>query len=120
MKKIPKSIKGRLKAMRGPILEQMGKEQEWQANLREAMLKCSDEQEKAKTRELFNESVKHWEVLSKSLEEYENLVKSDWKVSPDTLLVVAGNLLGIVLILTYEKANIVVSKALNFVLKGRV
>ena len=25
MKKIPKSIKGRLKAMRGPILEQMGK-----------------------------------------------------------------------------------------------
>ncbi len=120
MKKIPKSIKGRLKAMRGPILEQMGIEQAFQANLRTTMVTSTDDTEIANARELFDESIKHWEVLSKSLEEYDKLAKSDWKVSPDTLLVVAGNLLGIVLILTYEKANIVVSKALNFVLKGRV
>lgn len=41
-------------------------------------------------------------------------------VSPDTLAIVAGNLLGIVLILGYEKANIITTKALGFILKGRV
>jgi hypothetical protein len=41
-------------------------------------------------------------------------------VSPDTLAVVVGNLLGIVLILNYEKANVVASKALGFVIRGRV
>ena len=42
------------------------------------------------------------------------------KVSPDTVAIVAGNLLGIVLILTYEKANIITTKALGFIIKGRV
>ncbi|MCX7817542.1 MAG: hypothetical protein N2317_08575 [Syntrophales bacterium] len=41
-------------------------------------------------------------------------------VSPDTIALVAGNLLGIVLILGYEKANVITSKALGFVIKGRV
>lgn len=41
-------------------------------------------------------------------------------ISADTIMIVAGNLLGIVLILQYEKANIITSKALSFVLKGRV
>lgn len=120
MKKIPKSIKGKLKSMKGPILDEMKKEHEWQENLRTAMLKCSDEQEKASLRTCLDDSIKHWEVLKCSLEEYEKLSKSDWKVSPDTLLVVAGNLLGIVLILTYEKGNIITTKAINFILKGRV
>lgn len=40
-------------------------------------------------------------------------------VSKDTLVVVAGNLLGIALILSYEKLNIITSKALSFVIKGR-
>lgn len=38
----------------------------------------------------------------------------------NTLLVVFGNLLGIVLILNYEKMGVVASKALGFVIKGRV
>jgi hypothetical protein len=42
------------------------------------------------------------------------------RISPDVIATVAGNLLGIVLILGYEKANIITSKALGFVLKGRV
>lgn len=41
-------------------------------------------------------------------------------VSPDTMAVIAGNLLGILLILTYEKANVITTKALGFVLRGRV
>lgn len=41
-------------------------------------------------------------------------------VSPDTVAIVVGNLLGIGLILTYEKVGFITSKALGFVLKGRV
>lgn len=41
-------------------------------------------------------------------------------VSPDTIATIAGNLLGIALILGYEKANVITSKALGFVIKGRV
>ncbi len=42
------------------------------------------------------------------------------QVSPDTIAVIAGNLLGIGLILGYEQANVITTKALGFVLRGRV
>jgi hypothetical protein len=42
------------------------------------------------------------------------------RISPDTLLIVGGNLLGIVLILGYERVNVVASKALSFVMKSKV
>jgi Zn-dependent oligopeptidase len=42
------------------------------------------------------------------------------KISPDTIAIIVGNLLGIGLILGYEKANVITSKAVAFVLKGRV
>jgi hypothetical protein len=120
MKIIPKSIKARLKQMREPILEQMAIEQAFQANLRKTMVTSEDEKEVSKAKLLFDESVKHWEVLKHSLEEYGKLAEKKWKISPDTLLVVGANLLGIVLILKQEKIDIISSKALNFVLKGRV
>jgi len=41
-------------------------------------------------------------------------------ISPDTAIVVAANLIGIVLILKHEKVDIITSKALGFVMKGRV
>ena len=41
------------------------------------------------------------------------------RITPDTLLLVGGNILGIFLILTYERANVVTSKALNFLFKLR-
>ncbi len=53
------------------------------------------------------------------MERYKDLKKKK-QFSPDTLLVVAGNLLGIVLILNYEKLNVVTTKALTFVIRGRV
>ena len=118
--KIPRSIKGRLKGMREPILEQMKIEQDLQAKLRAKIVKSEDEQEIEKSKQLLDESIDHWEVLKRSLEEYEKLSKTNWKVSPDTLLVVAGNLAGILLILNFEKMDIVRSKAMSFVLKGRV
>lgn len=44
----------------------------------------------------------------------------DRNISPDTIAIIAGNLLGILLILGYEKANIITTKALGFVLRGHV
>lgn len=43
-----------------------------------------------------------------------------FRVSGDTLVVVGANLLGIVLILNYEKLNVVTSKALGFIGKGKL
>ena len=42
------------------------------------------------------------------------------KVDINTLIVVLGNLLGIILILNYEKIGVVTSKALSFVIKSRI
>lgn len=41
------------------------------------------------------------------------------RVSPDTVAIVVGNLVGIALILGYEQAHVVTSKALGFVMKPR-
>lgn len=57
------------------------------------------------------------EVLDKL---YKMKSQDDKGVSMDTLLIVGGNLLGIVLILGYEKAGTITSKALNLIIKGRV
>ncbi len=54
------------------------------------------------------------------LERLKKLKDEKKSISPDTLLVVLANLLGIALILGYEKAGVVTSKAMNFVLRGRV
>ena len=45
---------------------------------------------------------------------------NDRKISPDTIAVIAGNLIGIALIIWHEEANSITSKALGFVIKGRV
>ncbi len=63
---------------------------------------------------------KDWDCYKKKYDGYNELLKRDWKISPDTMLVVGGNLLGILLILGYEKADIITSKAMSFVLKGKV
>lgn len=41
------------------------------------------------------------------------------RVSPDTVALIAGNLAGILLILNYERAHVVTSKALGFVMKAK-
>ena len=60
-------------------------------------------------------------VLLNNVERLEAIRQKNKKsISPDTVAVVAGNLIGILLILGYEKKDIITSKALGFVLKGRV
>lgn len=41
------------------------------------------------------------------------------RVSPDTVVQVAGSLAGIILIISYEHAHAISSKALGFVMKSR-
>ena len=42
------------------------------------------------------------------------------KMKPDTKAMIFANLAGILLILCFERLNIITSKALSFVMKGRV
>lgn len=61
-----------------------------------------------------------WDNLNRKYMAYNEMLKPTCRITPDTLLVVFGNLAGILLILNFEKLDIVRSKALSFVLKGRV
>lgn len=61
------------------------------------------------------------EVLEKLTSLSDKMKKTNKdKVSKDTITIVAGNLAGIALIIWHEKANVITTKALGFVLKGRV
>lgn len=65
------------------------------------------------------------EKYSKIVDNVERLCKAKSydaakTISPDAILTVCGSLLGILLILGYEQIGVVSSKALGFVLKGRV
>lgn len=64
--------------------------------------------------------VDDWHDLHDKYRTYTEMLKPSWEIKPDTLLVVGGNLLGILLILNFERLDIVRSKAMGFVLKGRV
>ena len=75
--------------------------------------------------EILEELDKH----AKTSEEYEKLTKvverlyklravdPQRRISPDTILLVLGNLAGIVAIVGYERTHVVASKALSFVMK---
>lgn len=61
-----------------------------------------------------------WDKLNEKYKAYSEMLKASWELKPDTVLVVAGNLIGILLILNFERLDIVRSKAVGFILKGRV
>ena len=42
------------------------------------------------------------------------------RISPDTWLIVGANLVGIILVLRFEKIDSITSKAVQFIIKGRV
>lgn len=90
---LPKSEKSRIKAERARIFEKMSK-------------KDIDQKE--------------WNELNQKYQVYSGMIKPSFAVTPDTLLIAVTNLLGIALVLNFEKVDIVRSKAINFVLKGRV
>ena len=74
------------------------------------------EEDKAKHLEQSIKDQERLDYIGKILDENKTKVV----FSPDTLLIVGANLLGILLILNYEKLDIVSSKAVGFILKARV
>ena len=87
---------------------------------------------RSKLEKEIDEAIDVMSVLTKWSDEYrimadnlEKLMKAqsyDAKrqvIKIETLLTIGGNLAGILLILNYEKLDIVTSKAIGFVLKGR-
>ena len=60
------------------------------------------------------------EKVKAVLELLEKRRKPKKGVSADTVAIIAANLLGIVLILSHEKLNVISTKALGFVMRGRV
>ena len=65
-------------------------------------------------------TLEDWDELNEKYRVYSEMVKPSWKFTPDTVLVVAGNIGGILLILNFERLDIIRSKAIGFILKGRV
>jgi hypothetical protein len=60
---------------------------------------------------------KEYAIIVTQLAKLHTLKASEKKpgVSPDTLLVVVGNLFGILMVVAYERTHIVTSKALTFI-----
>lgn len=69
---------------------------------------------------MLEEDQDKFESLKKKYDVISNMLTADWKISPDTLLIVGANLLGILLILNHERLDIISTKALGFVIRGRV
>lgn len=69
---------------------------------------------------LVTENLEELNVLKQRCQMCSEILETRWKVSPDTIAIVSANLVGILLILYYEKLDVVSSKAIGFVLKGRV
>lgn len=59
-------------------------------------------------------------VVTQLSELHSMLPKKEAFMKPEALIAVAGNLAGILAILSYERVNVVTSKALGFVMKSRV
>lgn len=77
----------------------------------------------------FDEQLKNQLDQAESLEEMADIMSlmerrrtlgDKRRISPDTMLIVGGNLVGIIMVLGYEKANVLTSKALGMILRGRV
>ena len=87
---------------------------------KEAKQKLKLELDRIAKEMLLEEDPTKLKLLKERYDTISDLLKTEWKISPDTLVIVAANLLGIILILKYEQLDIISSKALSFVIKGRV
>ena len=71
----------------------------------------------------YEENSEKYKVMAESLETLYRARSHEDRtrhISADTLAVIAGNLAGIGLILSYEKVHVIATKALGFVMKSRI
>jgi cysteine sulfinate desulfinase/cysteine desulfurase-like protein len=69
----------------------------------------------------FTADTKEYATMIKQLQKLHamKVAEKPSNVSPDTLAMIVGNLMGIVLILEFERMNVITSKAMSFVSKLR-
>ncbi len=83
--------------------------------------KIKDERSKVFTQMCKPEiSPQEWELLNRKYQAYSDMIKPSWTITPDAILFAATNLGGILLVLNYEKLDIIRSKAFGLLFKGRV
>jgi hypothetical protein len=61
-----------------------------------------------------------WDTLNKQYQTYNEMLKPTWRISPDVLFSGLISLGSIILVLNYEKLDIVRSKAFSLIPKRRV
>lgn len=83
------------------------------SRLEDCMMKILDEMD------TFGPDSQEYPTMLDHLERVSNLHKSEdkRKATPDNLILVAGNLLGILVIVAYEQKHVMTSKGLGFVRK---
>lgn len=119
--KFTNSMKRRFRDERDSVFEKMRAEEDLQNDLRRDIDMAKDDNELMEAQARYERSIANWEQLNKHYATYDALAsKQKFKVSPDTLLIVGGSLTEIILILYFEKADILVSKAVNYVLRKKV
>ena len=64
-------------------------------------------------------TLEEWKDANDKYGAYSMMLKPSWKVTPDTLLTVFANLAGILLVLNYEKIDIIRSKAFGMIMRGK-
>lgn len=119
--KFTKSMKRRFKEERDAVFERMIAEENLQKELREKIESAIGDEERTEAKKKYDRSIANWEQLNEHYVTYDVLAsKQRFKVSPDTALTLGVGLLEIVLILYFEKVDIVTSKALNYVVRRKV
>lgn len=70
------------------------------------------------TSEEYKKAVENLKVLTEAKATYETETKA--KLNPNSVLAVGGNLLGIGMVLGYERLHIIASKALSFIIRPKI
>ena len=66
-----------------------------------------------------HEEYEKWLRQLERLTELKQSNKREFKVSPDVMAGILGNMAGIVMIISYERANVMNSKAMTFIGRNR-
>ena len=102
--------------------EQVSEQKQKEFDLKVKEFQLKEEELEFKREHERNES--YYKAKDYNLKEAELLIKQAdlerrGKISPDTVIMIAGNLAGILLILNFEKVGVVTSKAMGLLIKLR-
>jgi ATPase subunit of ABC transporter with duplicated ATPase domains len=119
--KFTKNMKKQFREERDATFRKMRAEEDYQDELRQEIETATGNYNFGEAKAKYDRSIANWEQLNKHYAVYDALAsKQKFKVTPDTVLIVSGSLIEILLILYKEKGDIITSKAINYVLRKKV